>query len=426
DAMGPPPRSIKEVLTPGDIIRLRTKDDGSTALAQIPTVEGSLVSLDPSNGAILAIAGGFDFAHSKFNRATQAQRQPGSGFKPILYTAALEKGYTPASVVNDAPFVYYDPAVEGGAWRPQNYSGKFYGPTRLRVALAKSRNLVSIRLLREVGMKRAIETAKKFGFNKDELPRSLSLALGSGTATPLRMAQAYAAFANGGFRIEPYIIDKILRQNGETLFEAAPNVACSDCGGGADTPANLAPRVMSPQAHYMMHSMLQDVVRIGTATRALSLGRGDLAGKTGTTNDQRDAWFNGYTPSLVTICWMGFDSYKPLGDGETGGHAALPMWISFMDEALKGVPERSFAVPEGLTTARIDPASGLLAPAGSPNAVFEIFPTDRVPRYYAAPTEAVAAPSRNMEEDSESTRPSGATGLPPVPPTDRKAVESLF
>jgi penicillin-binding protein 1A len=421
DAAGAYPRSVREVLKPGDIVRLRSNQDGSMVLAQVPSVEGSLVSLDPSSGAILAIVGGYDWNHSKFNRATQSRRQPGSGFKPILYTAALEKGFTPASVVNDAPFVFYDPAVEGGVWKPQNFGGKFYGPTRLRVALAKSRNLVSIRLLREVGLKRTIETAKKFGFTQDELPRSLSLALGSGTATPLRMAQAYSAFANGGFRVEPYIIEKILRQNGETLYEATPSVACADCAGDSNVRGNLAPRVMSPQVHYMMHSMLQDVVRIGTATRAMSLGRSDLAGKTGTTNDQRDTWFNGYTPSLVTICWMGFDSYQPLGEGETGGHSALPMWIAYMREALQDVPEKSFDVPDGLTTVRIDPGSGLLAPAGSSRGVFEIFPSDRVPKYYAAP-----AVSERRSEDEAGTAGAGGEAAPPRQERAAKSLESLF
>ena len=427
DAQGPVPRSVKEVLKTGDIVRLRETGDGTWQLTQVPEADGALVSLDPAKGGIVALAGGFEYSRSKFNRVTQAQRQPGSGFKPILYAAALDAGFTPASVINDAPIIYYDPSVEGGAWRPQNYSGKFYGPTRLRVALVKSRNLVSIRLLRKIGLKKAIEAARQFGFGTEDLPRSLSLALGSGTATPLKMAQAYAVFANGGFRVDPYLIDRIQIQDGETLFQATPPVACPDCAGASGQQENVAPRVLSPQVHYMMNSMLQDVVREGTATRALQLGRSDLAGKTGTTNEQRDAWFNGYVPGLVAIAWLGFDSSKPLGDGETGGHAALPMWINFMQEALKDIPERVFPQPDGLTTARIDPATGMLAVPGSPRGLFEIFPSDRVPRYYAAPPDFFAPPSPAdgaSERSPESTPPAA----PPREPggAGGKTIESLF
>ncbi|QSA96202.1 penicillin-binding protein 1A [Methylococcus sp. EFPC2] len=421
NTLGPVPRSVKDVLKPGDVVRVREQAPGTWTLTQTPEVAGALVSLDPSNGAILAIAGGYDFNDSKFNRATQAQRQPGSGFKPVLYSAALEAGYTPASVINDAPFVYYDPSIEGGAWRPQNYTNKYSGPTRLRVALMKSLNLVSIRLLREIGVKKAIETATRFGFNPSDLPHSLTLALGSGTATPLKMAQAYAVFANGGFRVEPYLVQRILTQDGSTLFEATPPTACPDCEDGATRVGNVAPRVLSAQTHYMMHSMLQDVVRKGTAIKAMQLGRSDLAGKTGTTNEQRDAWFNGYTPAMVAVAWMGFDSYKPLGDGETGGHAALPMWMSYMQEALKDVPERSFGVPTGITTARIDPASGQLASSGG---VYEVFPTDKVPRNYAAPRETAETEEAPSEVDEEAT-----PSLPPPRETARqgsKLLESLF
>ena len=430
DAQGPPPRSVKEVLKPGDIVRLRETDEKRLMLSQIPEAEGALVSLDPATGAIVALAGGFEFSRSKFNRVTQAQRQPGSGFKPILYAAALNEGFTPASVVNDAPFVYHDPSLEGGAWRPQNYSGKFYGPTRLRVALVKSRNLVSIRLLREVGLKKVIETAKQFGFGEDDLPHSLSLALGSGTATPLKMAQAYAVFANGGYRVEPYLIDHIQGQDGETLFQATPPFTCSDCDDTSEQPAKIAPRVISPQVHYMMNSMLQDVVREGTAKRALRLGRSDLAGKTGTTNEQRDAWFNGYVPALVTITWLGFDSSKPLGDGETGGNAALPMWIDFMQEALEGVPERLFPQPDGMTTARIDRATGMLVRPGSPNGVFETFPSNRMPRYYTPPAVSSEYSSSDDGASDASSEPPPLPSVPREPAgrsgTSGKTIESLF
>jgi len=418
DSQGAYPRSAKDVLKVGEIIRLRLTDNGEWALTQTPKVEGALVSIDPKNGAILAMSGGFDFYHSSFNRVTQAQRQPGSGFKPVLYASALDAGYTPASVINDAPIVFHDPSMAGGAWRPQNYSGRYYGPTRLREALVKSRNLVSIRLLQEIGLDKAIETAKLFGFDESELPRSLSLALGSGTATPLRMAQVYAVFANGGFRVDPYLIERIETQDGGIVFQATPQVACPLCDDAENRPANAAPRALTPQVHFMINSMLQDVVRFGTATKALELGRGDLAGKTGTTNEQRDAWFDGYAPAglqitkpaahsekigpprpggeideeagkqaagLVAVSWLGFDSPKPLGEGETGGHTALPMWMYFMQEALKDIPESSFTLPEGLVEARISSSSGLLAKGKGTNVITEYYPPDLAPKHYTAP-----------------------------------------
>lgn len=370
DSVGMTPRRVDEVLKAGDILYLKRTNRG-WMLAQMPEVEGALIALDPANGAILALSGGFDFNHSKFNRATQAVRQPGSGFKPFIYTAALEEGFTPASVINDAPVAFEDPASEGGFWRPQNYDNKFNGPMRLRVALAKSRNLVSIRLLHLIGVPKAIETAKRFGFSQDELPNSLSLALGSGNATPLKMAQAYAVFANGGFKIEPFLIDRIQTQEGTVLFQAEPSNVCADC----ETDPR---RVISREVHYLINSMLQSVIREGTATKAMELGRADIAGKTGTTNEQKDAWFNGYTPSIVAVSWLGFDASKPLGDKETGGHLALPMWISFMKEALKDMPERIFPKPDSITTARIDPQTGLTTE--EPSGIIEFFPPGQVPQ----------------------------------------------
>jgi penicillin-binding protein 1A len=422
NAQGPFPRSAKEILKAGDLIRLRKDSDGHWKLSQIPEVEGALVALDPTSGAVVALAGGYDFAISKFNRATQAQRQPGSGFKPILYSAALTQGYTPASVVNDAPVVFSDPSQESGFWRPQNYSGRFYGPTRLRVALAKSRNLVSIRLLQTIGLKKAIDMAQRFGFQPEELPRSLPLALGSGTATPLRMAQAYAVFANGGFRIEPYFIERIETEASSIVFRATPQIACANCSDADSHRTNFAPRTLSAQVHYMMNSMLQDVVRTGTAVRATELGRNDVAGKTGTTNEYKDAWFNGYVPSLTAVAWLGFDASKSLGKGETGGKAALPMWIQFMREALKDVPEQTFPLPSGLTIARMDPSTGMLALPGSTNAVFEVFPSGRVPRYYAAPRVSAPPPSEPTESEGQ------PVPLQPTSPsiTTEKPIESLF
>ncbi len=373
DRVGPPPRRVEAVLQPGDVIRVRKDEKGKWRLAQIPEVQGALVSMDSRDGAILALQGGYDFDLSKFNRATQAQRQPGSGFKPVLYTAALESGFTAASLVNDAPVVYHNGETD---WRPENYSGKFYGPTRLRVALRNSRNLVSIRLLQSIGIDKIIETAKRFGFKPEQLPKTPTLALGSGTATLLDMGRLFSVFANGGWRISPHLIEKVELHNGEILEQARPGKACDHC-------ADAAPRIISPRIHYIMHSLLQDVVRRGTAVRAKQLGRGDLAGKTGTTNDQRDAWFNGYASPLVAISWVGFDSSKPLGRGETGAKAALPMWIEYMKMALREQPESRFPMPEGLLTAQIDPSTGLRTAAGA-SSIAEIFRQEHVPDYRPA------------------------------------------
>lgn len=426
NSQGSAPRGVKDVLKAGDIIRLRKdREEGRWKLAQVPEVEGALASLDPKTGAIVALAGGYDFSLSKFNRATQAQRQPGSGFKPVLYAAALSEGYTPSSVVNDAPITYADPSQSGGVWRPQNYSHRYYGPTRLRVALAKSRNLVSIRLLKSIGLKKAIDTAVDFGFEPNELPNSLPLALGTGSATPLRMAQVFAVFANGGFRVEPYLIERIETDSGKTLFQATPQTACLECPVSDHPPQNQARRVISPQVHYMMNSMLLDVVRMGTATRALELGRSDVAGKTGTTNEYRDAWFNGYVPGLVTSAWIGFDSSKSLGDGETGGEAALPLWMGFMSEALKDIPEFSFPLPSGLSTTRIDSYNGVRASAGNPNAVFEVFPTGQAPRTLA-PRRPRPQPSPDSEPDSDNGDNSGDEAAPAPPAAGEKSIESLF
>lgn len=404
DSQGPYPRSAKDLLKPGEVIRLRLLDNGEWALSQTPKVEGALVSVDAKNGAILAMSGGFDFAHSSFNRVTQAQRQPGSGFKPVLYASALDAGYTPASIINDAPIVFHDDSQAGRTWRPQNYSGRYYGPTRLREALVKSRNLVSIRLLQEIGLDKAIETAKLFGFADSELPRSLSMALGSGSATPLRMAQVYSVFANGGFRIEPYLIERIETQDGGVVFQATPQIACPACDGGENHLVNEAPRAINPQVHFMMNSMLQDVIRYGTATKALELGRGDIAGKTGTTNEQRDAWFDGYAPGLVAVSWLGFDTPKPLGEGETGGHTALPMWMHYMREALKDVPESGFSLPEGLVEARISPASGLLVKGkGQQSAITEYYPPDQAPKRYTAPAKKRAKQVYEGESDEDAS-----------------------
>ncbi len=335
-------------LTRGSIVRIGTDEKGAPTLVQLPKVEAALVSLDPNDGAIRALAGGFDFTANKFNHVTQAQRQPGSSFKPFVYSAALEKGFTPATVVNDAPIVF-DPGRNGGqVWEPKNYDNKYEGPLRLRNALAKSKNMVSIRVLQSIGPQYAQDYISRFGFDPKQHPAYLTMALGAGSTTPLQMAGAYAVFANGGYRIKPYFIAKITDDKGGILFEAAPEFA-SDKEGQKN-----AERVIDPRNAFIMSSLLRDVVRYGTGAKAMSLGRNDLAGKTGTTNDSIDAWFAGYNPDLVAISWIGFDNPTSLGDSETGGGASLPIWMSYMRTALKGVKERPFEPPAGVASIALD------------------------------------------------------------------------
>lgn len=373
---------VAGLLARGDVVRLTGTDDGmGWILAQIPAVQGALVALDPANGAIEALVGGFDFESSKFNRAVQARRQPGSAFKPLLYSAALDNGFTPASVLNDAPVVFDDPNLDE-TWRPENYSGRIHGPTRLREALVHSRNLVSIRLLRSVGIDTAIAyISRSFGLPPERMPRDLSLSLGSASFTPVEMAQAYAVFANGGFRAVPHVISEVRDSAGEVAHRVrAPAVCREDCG---DAQVPRAVRTADPANIYLMNSMMRDVIREGTGRGALALGRGDVAGKTGTTNEQRDAWFTGYNHALVAVAWVGFDHLEPLGPGETGARAALPMWIDFMRGALRDVPEKRLPRPPGLTTVRIDPVTGELAGGGQVGAIFETFREENVPRTQA-------------------------------------------
>ncbi len=392
---GPPPTAAADILARGDVVYIDEDAPGHWRLAQVPQVEGALVSLSPADGAIRALVGGFDFRASKFNRITQAERQPGSNFKPFIYSAALAKGFTPASLINDAPVVFEDEGLEA-TWRPENYSGRVFGPTRLREALVKSRNLVSIRLLRAIGIPFALDYVSRFGFDKRRLPHDLSLALGSGAVTPLEIARGYSVFANNGHRIDPYLLQRIEQGEETVLFEAQPATVCPRCEedvapepaseafAGPPTreemlPIKVAPRVITPQNAYLMRSMMRDVIQRGTGRRARVLKRPDLAGKTGTTNDQHDAWFTGYTSDLVATAWVGFDRPQPLGERETGGRAALPMWIDFMRVALRGLPARPLERPPGLVTVRIDPDSGLLAPAGYPKAIFETFRAENLP-----------------------------------------------
>ncbi len=388
DRTGPAPARADEVVHAGDVVYLQ-QSAKTWRLAQVPAVQGALVAVDPRDGAIRALAGGFDYYRSKFNRAVQAERQPGSSFKPFIYSAALHKGYTAATLINDAPLVFNDPALEN-LWRPENYSGRFHGPTRLREGLVHSRNLVSIRLLRAIGIGYAADYARRFGFDPARLPHNLSLALGSTSVTPLQMARAYSVFANGGFLIKPYFIDRIVDGTGKVVFQAHPPAACADCTAPPPTagaaPAPRAPRVLSAANDYLMVSMMRDVIRRGTGRRARVLKRTDLAGKTGTTNDQRDAWFCGFNPDLTTVVWVGYDQPAPLGRGETGARAALPIWIRFMGAALRGVPQRRIPQPPGIVTVRIDRTTGRPTAPGNPGAIFEIFRAGEAPR--TAPTPA--------------------------------------
>lgn len=406
---GAKPKSATEIVKIGDIIRLVETEDGEWALSQLPEVEGSLISLSPDDGSLLALVGGFDFYKNKFNRITQARRQPGSGFKPLIYSAGIEAGKTAATLINDAPIVFDDPGVED-EWRPENYSHKSYGPTRIRVALTHSRNLVSIRLLHAIGVPFALKHIKNFGFDIEQLPQNLSLSLGSAEITPWQLARAYSVFANGGYLIDPYFINEIKTYDDEITFQATPLTVCHDCVDPQpdaltvkenetenesettnpileeaeevieETKSFNAPRVLSAQNAWIMNSMLRDVINLGTGRRALTLNRTDLAGKTGTTNDQHDAWFSGFNSKVVTISWVGFDKFQPLGSRETGGRAALPMWIDYMKVALEGMPESIMKRPEGLVNVRINPDTGELANVNDPAAKFEVFRIENAPK----------------------------------------------
>ena len=368
----PPNKRIR----PGAVIRI-TRIDNHWEITQLPEVEGALAAADPRTGAIRALAGGFDFNRNKFNHVTQAWRQPGSSFKPFIYSAAFEKGYGPNSVVDDSPLSF--PAGETGsqAWEPKNYDGRYDGPITIRTALARSKNMVSIRLLKSVGPRYAQDYITKFGFDAERHPPYLTMALGAGSVTPWQMLRGYSVFANGGYRIEPYLVKEIRDEAGNVLARVDPPVA-----------GETAERAIDERNAYLMDSIMKDVVRRGTATKALVLKRGDLAGKTGTTNEYVDAWFCGYQPTVVAVAWIGFDQPKKLGSGETGGAAALPMWINYMRKALDGVPESFPTPPAGLI--RVQPAGSTTEemiykenlPAAPPE----------VPQEPASPTPADEAP----------------------------------
>jgi len=332
----------------GAVIRLSNDGKSHYAVTQMPQAEAAFVAVQPDDGAVLALVGGFDYDRNKFNHVTQALRQPGSAFKPFIYSAALEKGFSPATIINDAPFFVPAEKAGGEAWEPKNYDGKFEGPMRLRVALAKSKNLVTIRVLQAIGPQYAQDYIARFGFDPKLHPAYLTMGLGAGAATPMQMAVAYSVFANGGYRVTPYVISKITDSRGETLSQATPTVAGKD-----------AERAIDPRNAFIMTTLLHDVITSGTATRALELKRKDLAGKTGTTNEYVDAWFCGFNASQVGIAWIGFDQPRTLGTNETGSAAALPIWITYMQRALKGVPEQSREPPPGVVSVRINPETGL-------------------------------------------------------------------
>jgi len=451
DKRGPEITAVTEVLAVGDVIHIRMREDGSAQFIQEPKVEGAFVALEPGSGKVLALVGGFDYYRSKFNRVTQARRQPGSTIKPFIYSAALDMGDTAATIYNDAPVVFHDPALEG-EWRPQNYSGRFFGPTRLREALVKSRNLVSIRVLREITVESAIEYAQRFGFKPSSLPEDLSLALGNASITPMELSSAFAVFANGGYKVPAHFIMRIEDPRGDTLYTAPEVVYCEDCLKDDDESLELlsevdavteedtaqaentaegdvekveqlaeldivnAPRVIDARNAFVMNSIMRDVVRRGTARRAgEALGRSDLAGKTGTTNNQLDAWFAGYNSKVVAAAWIGSDGLSPLGRREAGGVAALPMWTAFMSKTLNGIPEDQFVTPEGLKTVRIDRKTGEAA-----------ITDDNILEFFIEGTEPEGATNRVIPKRNSAGAVQSQVAAPRTKSQKKSEVEQLF
>lgn len=429
------PTEAREIMSPGDVIYTVGNTPESLEFVQIPEAQSALVAMDPRDGAVVALVGGFDFFQSKYNRVTQARRQLGSAFKPFVYAAAFEKGYTPASVVLDAPIVFDQPGADQPAWRPKEDTDQFAGPVRLREAMAHSINLVSVRLMREIGPDYTWNYVQRFGFDKSQLPQNLTMALGTAELSPLQVADAYATFANGGFRVTPYYVDRIEDAGGKVLVAADPALACFACAQGetARSPAalhtrledggaaphgalaleqgthdatslvpksRLAPQILSPQISYLLSDMMTDVIRRGTGMRARVLNREDIAGKTGTTNDAHDAWFSGFNGSLVATVWTGFDQDRSLGEGEQGARAALPTWVYFMHAALAGTPRSFVPVPDGIVTVRVDPASGLLASADNPNGIMEKFIEGNLPK-----PEVYEGPNNNQNPLNDGDKP---------------------
>jgi penicillin-binding protein 1A len=450
NARSAPITSAIDLFSRGDLIRIIRRVDGSPTLAQMPEVQAALVALNPQDGAIRTLVGGFDFRHSRFNRVTQALRQPGSNFKPFIYAAALNSGFTPASIINDAPVVFNDKNLED-MWRPENDGGKFYGPTRLREALYRSRNMVSIRLLRRMGIDRTLEGLQAFGFDTGDMPIDLSLALGSHALTPLKVASAYNILANGGYSVSPYVLDTVIDRDGNIIFQATPKTRCDSCETNTDgsqtsskaltadqsdanaetysaavnqvdlqleellnslanesiaeeerkslevikralqqrptdeTAKPRADRVINKQTAFLIDSMLKDVISRGTGVKAKVLKRTDLAGKTGTTNGPRDAWFSGYSPHLTVTTWVGFDDNSKIGRNEYGGSAALPIWIDFAREALDGKPNIERPQPDGIVMVKVDAKTGNRV-APNQSGIFEFFRTENVPELIGGET----------------------------------------
>jgi len=426
-----PIESAHDIFQAGDLIRI-IKRNSSVHLAQLPAAQAAMVALSPKDGGIKALVGGFDFRQSRFNRVTQAARQPGSNFKPFIYTVALQNGFTPASTVNDAPVVFDDSKLED-LWRPENDGGKFYGPTRIREALYRSRNLVSIRLLRRMGIDRTLQGLQAFGFETGEMPADLSLALGSHALTPMAIARGYTIFANGGHLVKPYILDKIIDRDGNIIFQATPENACDPCVKTPDlnkpktfsaeqidieleelldtlteesipnsekdhyqlirqtlrnapqVEAVSAQRAIDAPTAFLIDSMLKDVIQKGTGRKAKALKRNDLGGKTGTTNGPRDAWFSGYSSHLVATAWVGFDNYSQLGRNEYGGSAALPIWIDFMGDALRDKPQTKLPQPTGIVSIKIDAKTGARVPPNQ-TGIYEFFRSENVPEPLAKGT----------------------------------------
>jgi penicillin-binding protein 1A len=451
--VGPPPRHAEDVVQRGDAVYVVANGTGGAVLAQLPEAQGALVALDPNDGAVAALVGGFDYFDNKFNRVTQARRQPGSGFKPFLYSAALENGFTPSTIVMDAPIVYDDSGQEK-IWRPENNEKSFSGPTRLREALVHSRNLVTVRVVRQLGIDTAINYAARFGFNPDDMPRDMTIALGSLPATPLQMATAYAVFANGGYRVDSYYIDRIEDGSGQVVYQAKPVEVCDTCdpppsdataapgdttADGTNAGANsttattaapsatdappavadpnaapatpmpplmsaqrIAPRVISPQNLWIMDDMMADVITRGTGIRAgMALHRHDISGKTGTTNEAKDTWFNGFNRNIVATVWVGFDQERPLGEGEEGSRTAVPIWTNFMREALRDQPDVPRPMPTGLVTLRISPRTGVQVAATDPDGINETYMEDHLPPAAGADNAPAGAGPQNLPGNGE-------------------------
>ena len=395
--MGNAPTLAKQVVSIGDIVYVRFHED-QWQLTQIPQIEAALVALNPKNGAIESLVGGLNFQKSKFNRATQSGRQPGSSFKPFIYAAALNKGYTLATMINDAPVVIDDPS-QANLWRPHNVKYTFKGPTRMKEALANSVNVISIRILDDIGINYAVDFATRFGFQKANLPKTLSLALGSLAVSPMDLAAAYAVFANGGYKIEPFLIDHITNNDGKVLLQAKPAYVCNPCNEKYIDPDVIAPRVIPEDVAFLMNSALIDVVQHGTAHDATILNRKDIAGKTGTTNEQVDTWFAGYNPDLVVTTWVGFDTPRSLH--EYAAKLALPIWIDFMKVALKALPEQDMKLPPNVVEARINPSNGLLAKPNQADAIVEYFKEGTLPGAEDSDSMVTTTTSPQATDDQE-------------------------